>query len=178
MSVNRQVGTMNKPALFILIAALAACGEAIAPVAESATDVVRSVKEVAITSGTPVSTADLSIDGMTCAMGCGSTIKSALAKLPGVSGAEVDFTEAGQTNHVVVTYDPAQVSDADMVKTVQAIHNGDYKVVSVGITKQVVKQGASDAPAEGAGETKVNASTLESVALPGLVALLQRLVRI
>ncbi len=167
---------MNKPTALVIIIALAACGEATAPVAEAAANVDRTVNEVAITSGTPVTLADLSIDGMTCAMGCGSTIKSALAKLPGVSGAEVNFTEAGQTNHVVVTYDAAKVSDADMVKAVQAIHNGDYKVVAVGITKQVLKESASDAPAEAA-EGQVNAS-IESVALPSIVALLQRLVRI
>lgn len=177
MSATRQNGTMNKPALFILIAAMAACGEGPVPQPETAANVARTVSEVAISSGTPVTLADLSIEGMTCAMGCGSTIKSALAKLPGVSGTEVNFTEAGQTNHVVVTYDPAQVSDADMVKAVQTIHNGDYKVSAVGITKQVLKQGASEPPAETTEEGQVNAS-LESVALPSLVALLQRLVRI
>ncbi len=169
---------MNKPTTLLLIATLAACAEAPSPAtATTADDAARTVNEVTIASGTPVTMADLSIDGMTCAMGCGSTIKSALAKLPGVSGTEVNFTEAGKTNHVVVTYDPAQVNDADMVKAVQAIHNGDYKVVSVGITKQVLKQGASDAPAEGSEGAQVNAS-LESVALPSIVALLQRLVRI
>ena len=69
MSATRQIGTMNKPALFILIAALAACGEATVQQTETAADVARTVNEVAITSGTPVTLADLSIEGMTCAMG-------------------------------------------------------------------------------------------------------------
>ena len=168
---------MNKIFTILLIAALAACGEATDPATDGGANVARSVNEVAISSGTPVTMADLSIEGMTCAMGCGGTIKNALAKLPGVTGAEVNFTDAGQANHVVVTYDPAQVSDADMVKAVQGIHDGQYKVLAVGITKQVMKEGASEAPAEEATEAKVNAS-LESVALPSLVALLQRLVRI
>lgn len=168
---------MKKLSTLLFIGALAACGEAPVPASPAAAVVTPTVSEVAITTGTPVTLADLSIDGMTCAMGCGSTIKSALAKLPGVSGAEVNFTEAGQTNHVVVTYDPSQVSDAEMVRTVQAIHNGDYKVVAVGITKQVLKAGASSAPAESAGGAQVSAS-LEGVVLPSIVALLQRLVRI
>lgn len=173
MSDTRPNGTMNKPATLLLLAALAACGEASVP----AVEVARSVNEVAISSGTPVTMADLSIEGMTCAMGCGGSIKSALAKLPGVTGTEVNFTDAAQANHVVVTYDPAQVSDADMVKAVQGLHDGQYKVLAVGITKQVLKEGANEAPAEEATDAKVNAS-LESVALPSLVALLQRLVRI
>ena len=52
-----------------------------------------------------------------------------------------------------------------------------YAVQPVGITKQVLKQGASDAPTESTENAHVNAS-LESVAPPSLVALLQRLVRI
>lgn len=169
--------TMTKIASLFVIAALVACGEAIVPATEADPHVARTVNEVAIEGGTPVTMADLGIEGMTCAMGCGGTIKSALAKLPGVTGTEVNFTDAEHANHVVVTYDPAKVSDADMVKAVQAIHNGDYKVVSVGITKQVLKQGASDAPTESTENAHVNAS-LESVAPPSLVALLQRLVRI
>ena len=167
---------MKKFAAYLTLAALAACGEAIAPAVEAKGDVARSVNEVTITNGTPVTMADLSIDGMTCAMGCGGTIKSALAKLPGVSGAEVNFTDAEHTNHVVVTYDPAQVSDADMVKAVQGIHDGQYKVMAVGITKQVLKVPSGDPPVE-TSEGQVNAS-IESVALPSLVALLQQLVRI
>lgn len=169
---------MKKPAFLLLAATLiAACGEAPAPAAQGGAEVARSVNEVVITSGTPVNTADLSIDGMTCAMGCGGTIKHELAKLPGVTGTEVNFTDADHTNHVLVTYDPAQVSDADMVKAVQTIHDGQYKVLAVGITKQVLKEGASEAPAEAVEGAQVNAS-LESVALPSLVALLQHLVRI
>ena len=169
---------MNKIINLLCIVALAACGEAAVPVADTKADPVRAVNEVLISSGTPVTMADLSIDGMTCAMGCGNTIKSALVKLPGVSGAEVGFTEAGVTNHVVVTYDPGMVSDADMVMAVQGLNNGDYKVVAVGITKQVLKTGASEAaPVEAPAESKVNAA-IGNVALPSLVALLQRLVRV
>ena len=169
---------MNKLANLLCLVALAACGETAAPVADAKADPVRAVNEVLISSGTPVTMADLSIDGMTCAMGCGNTIKSALVKLPGVSGAEVGFTEAGVTNHVVVTYDPGKVSDADMVKAVQGLHNGDYKVVGVGITKQVLKSSTGDqAPTGKQAEEQVNTS-IGNVALPSIVALLQRLVRI
>ena len=109
-------------------------------------------------------------------MGCGGTLKHELAKLPGVTDAEVNFTDAEHTNHVVVTYDPAKVSDADMVKAVQNIHDGQYKVMAVGVTKQVLKVPSGDPPVE-TSEGQVNAS-IESVALPSLVALLQQLVRI
>ena len=53
--------------------------------------VARTVSEVAITSGTPVTFADLSVEGMRCEMMCGGSIKKALAALPGVVGTELKF---------------------------------------------------------------------------------------
>lgn len=136
-------------------------------------------KEVAITSGEPVTMADLSISGMTCEMMCGGAIKDALAQLKGVDHTEIAFTaEEGKPSHAVVTYDPAQVSDVDMVKTVQALHEGQYKVLAVDITKQVVRTGEAAGPAETEETEKVNASALGEVVIPSILALLTRLVQL
>jgi copper chaperone CopZ len=168
----------NPFALSLLVFAMA-CGQAPMPTtADAPTSVVRTEKEVAIASGEPMATADLSVSGMTCAMMCGGAIKDAMAKLPGVNNTEIQFTDADQVNHAVVTYDPAKVSDADMVKAIQSLHEGQYKVSSVNVTKQVLHTGKADAPAEGKVEGDVSASTLPDVVLPSLIALLSRLVRI
>ncbi len=164
---------MKKSAAFLLILALAACGRATGPTA----NVARSVNEVDIANGMPVTTADLSISGMTCAMMCGGAIKDAMAKLPGVSNTEIKFAETG-TSHAVVTYDPAKVSDTEMVSAIQQLNEGQYKVLAVGITKQVLKSGASDAPVNGTTAQQVNASAVADVVLPSLVALLSRLMHI
>ena len=76
----------------------------------------RIVEEVAISSGTPVTIADISIDGMSCEMMCGGSIKKALAKLPGVAGTEIDFIEGDERDHAIVTYDESKVTDAEMVR--------------------------------------------------------------
>jgi copper chaperone CopZ len=159
---------------FLLVASLMACGQGEVPTATA--PVARTESQVLITSGTPVATADLSITGMTCGMGCGSTIKNALAKLPGVSATKIDFTSAEVANHAVVTFDPAKVSDAELVKAVQAIHDGQYKVQAVGVTKQVLSTGSVEPSAEG-DDGEVNAS-LPDVVFPSVVALLGRLLRI
>ena len=137
----------------------------------------RTVAETVISEGTPITSADLSITGMTCSMGCGNMIKSALAKLPGVTNAEVIFNEGDAANHAIVTYDPAKVSDADMVKAVEGLEDGQYKVLAVGITKQVLKTGASEAT-EAEKSEEVNASVMEDVVVPSLFGLLARLLRI
>ena len=168
---------MKKSIAFVLLLALFSCGQEPAPAEQASSDVVRTEKEVAITSGTPVATADLSIDGMTCAMGCGGAIKSALAKLPGVNATTIDFKSADQANHAVVTYDPSKVSDAELVKAVHAIHDGQYKVGAVGVTKELLSSGQVEPPAKGEEEDKVSAS-LPDVVFPSVVALLSRLLRV
>ncbi len=168
----------NPLALSLLVFAMA-CSEAPAPTtADAAPAVARTEKEVAITSGEPMATADLSVSGMTCAMMCGGAIKDAMAKLPGVNNTEIQFTDADQQNHAVVTYDPAKVSDADMVKAIHALHDGQYKVSSVNVTKQVLHTGKADAPADASSEGDVSATALPDVVLPSIIALLSRLVRI
>ncbi len=172
--------TMKNPFALSLLVFAMACGQAPMPTVADAptTSVARTEKEVAITAGEPMATADLSVSGMTCSMMCGGAIKDAMARLPGVNSTEIRFTDAEQENHAVVTYDPAKVSDADLVKAVQALHDGQYKVSSVNVTKQVLHSGKADATAGPKAEGDVSASTLPEMVLPSLIALLSRLVRI
>jgi copper chaperone CopZ len=170
---------MKHPIALSLLVFAMACSEASTPTgADMPASVARTEQEVAITSGEPMATADLGVNGMTCAMMCGGAIKEAMAKLPGVNGTQIQFTDADQMNHAVVTYDPAKVSDADMVKAIEALYDGQYKVLSVNVTKQVLHTGNVDAPADTKAEGDVNATALPDVVLPSLIALLSRLVRI
>lgn len=144
----------------------------------TATEVTRVVKEEVIAQGDPVTFADLSISGMSCEMMCGGAIKKALAKVPGVSGTEIKFIEGDENDHAIVTFDPARVSDAQLVEAVQGIHDGQYKVVAVAVTKQVKGTTATsdDDEAEGTVPAKVNAR-LPAVLLPSLLELLSQVLR-
>lgn len=139
----------------------------------------RVVTEVAINAGVPVTMADLSIDGMSCEMMCGGSIKKALAKLPGVSGTEIKFVEGDERDHAIVTYDPTQVTDAEMVEAIQALHDGQYKVLAVNITKQVLAPGGSAGDANKAKneEGSVSVYAPSSTVLPNILALLTQILR-
>ncbi|MBS1583109.1 MAG: hypothetical protein JST66_13005, partial [Bacteroidetes bacterium] len=80
--------------------------------------------------------------------------------------------------HAVVTYDPAKVNDAELVKAVQALHEGQYKVLAVDITKQVKGTAQGDAAPAKAQQEGVSASALPEVSVPSLLGLLARLVRL
>lgn len=172
---------MKKFLLFTILACglLVACNSSSPEtVSSAAAGVTRSVTEVLV-SGTPVTMADLSIEGMTCEMMCGGSIKKALAKLPGVNATDIAFTEDATADHAIVTFDAAQVSEAEIVKTVEALHDGQYKVSAIAITKQVQGAPAADATDEPAEKVQAQVSaSLPELVLPSVFGVLSRLLRI
>lgn len=67
------------------------------------------------------------IEGMTCPEGCAATIQNKLAGMHGVAKAEVDFDSKTAT----VNYDNAQQNQENIVKTVETLADGAYKVSDV-----------------------------------------------
>ncbi|MEZ4738692.1 MAG: heavy metal-associated domain-containing protein [Flavobacteriales bacterium] len=163
-----------------LVASLFACSQQPAEVAaELPASVERIVEEVAISSGTPVTIADISIDGMSCEMMCGGSIKKALGKLPGIASTEINFIEGDEQDHAVVTYDESQVSDADMVRAIQELHDGQYKVMAVKVTKQVKSANSTSMEKEKSEADKgVSVLSPAQVIIPGLLALLTYVLRV
>ncbi len=139
----------------------------------------RTVEEVAVASGTPVTTADISIDGMSCEMMCGGAIKKALAKLPGVASTEIAFVEGEEQDHAIVTYDESKVTDAQMIEAIQQLHDGQYKVLAVKVTKQVQGAGTvGEGTKQISEENRVSVLAPAAVLLPGFLAFLSHMLRL
>ncbi|HKK40677.1 MAG TPA: hypothetical protein VJ949_14745 [Cryomorphaceae bacterium] len=81
--------------------------------------------------------AKIAVDGMACEMMCGSKIAGELNGLNGVKNTDIEFIGEGEENFAVVEFDANTVSEQEMIKAVQAIANGHYKVNSVEV-KHVV----------------------------------------
>lgn len=158
---------------------LFACsGQAPEPATHAAASAIeRTVEEV--TGTVPATFADLSIDGMSCEMMCGGSIKKALAKLPGVNSTEIKFIEGDERDHAVVNYDATKVSDAQMIEAIQGLYDGQYKVVAVKITKQVPAAGGTEA---GGGKVEegrsVSVLNPAAVVVPGILGLLSHVLRL
>ncbi|MDQ3099880.1 MAG: hypothetical protein M3R08_00715 [Bacteroidota bacterium] len=159
---------------------LSGCSNNEAPTAGAiSADIQRTVKEIAITDGTPVTFADLSIEGMSCEMMCGGSIKKALAKLPGIEQTEIKFVEGDERDHAIVTYDESKVTDAQMIEAIQGLHDGQYKVLAVEITKQVADGNAlhsSIGEKYFPKQLKVNAPSVS--VLPSVIALLTQIMKL
>ena len=70
--------------------------------------------------------AKLSIDGMTCAIGCAATIEKKLQKTSGIVSAKVDF----ETNTGWVTYD-ATMLNLDKISSVVKSTGASYSVSKI-----------------------------------------------
>lgn len=92
------------------------------PAEGTATDTTQ-VKETAAN----LETTSFKIEGMTCAIGCAATIEKKLAGLDGVEDAKVDF----EAKTATVSFDAAKQTPETIVKTVEGIADGAYKVSDV-----------------------------------------------
>ncbi len=75
-------------------------------------------------------TAKLSIDGMTCAQGCGGKIQKELEKIPGVVTTQLDFVEERKVNVVTAEFQADKISVEKMMECVNGIADGKYKVLA------------------------------------------------
>ncbi len=183
MHVVTSIMNMRETILPILLAAvLSGCSHAPQTAADTAmaADVQRTVKEVSISEGEAMHIADISIEGMSCEMMCGGSIRKALAKLPGVTLAEIKFIEGEELDHAIVTYDGSLIDDARMIEAIHGLHGGQYKVLAVDITQQVKREHDGNGTSEERGEEKgvrVYAPSGASL-LPSVLALLTQILRL
>jgi copper chaperone CopZ len=153
-------------------------GGADVPSAAASSSIERVVKEVAVSSGVPVTMADLRIEGMSCEMMCGGSIKKALAKINGVESTEIVFNEGDVSDHALVTYNEAEVSDEQLVAAIQSLYDGQYKVTGISITRQVKGGSTTGAREVDATEQKgVSVYEPSSILLPSVLTLLSYILR-
>jgi len=113
--------------VFSFAALLMACNESNQTDTSASSVVVEQIQE----KGTVAKTvAKLSIEGMTCAHGCGGKIQKELEDLDGVKATDLDFVEERKVNVVSVEFDAAQLDENKMMGLVNGLADGKYKVVA------------------------------------------------
>lgn len=70
------------------------------------------------------------IEGMTCVMGCGGSIRKELAETNAVEKCEFDFEADRKTNIVTVSYDEKKTSAKELIKIVTKMNDGQFTVGS------------------------------------------------
>jgi copper chaperone CopZ len=130
--------------------------------------------EVPSEAGVEKYVARLDIDGMGCAMACGSKISSALAALEGVNHTGIDFIGAGEKNAAIVEFDASKISEQELIETVNALSGGGHYAVKA---VQVVHHTAGASAVEGKDEkvSNFNPNPKLKYAFPNIFSVFSRL---
>ena len=107
-----------------------------------------------MTEVVPNQIATIEVDGMTCVMGCGGTIRTSLMETNAVSAVEFDFEMGRSLNTATITFDKNEISLEEMVELLTKINDGQF---STGETK------LSNLPELHGGEANSSAHCSEAV---------------
>ena len=72
---------------------------------------------------------EMTIDGMSCQVGCAAYIDEELEKVSGVVSADVSF----ENKLASITYDNSLISEHDIVSTINSLKDSAYSVASVDV---------------------------------------------
>ena len=72
---------------------------------------------------------ELEIAGMTCEMGCVSTIRNHVTQMKGTTNFEMDFDTERSTDFALIEFDSRLLSKTDIQEEIESIAQGIYSVV-------------------------------------------------
>jgi Cu+-exporting ATPase len=73
----------------------------------------------------------LEIGGMTCEMGCVSTIRNRVTQMKGSTTFEMDFDKERETDFAIVSFDSRLLTEEDIKTEIESIAQGFYSVVEI-----------------------------------------------
>jgi len=118
------VKKVMKKLLYILPLVLFACSSEVETVTEKPTEIVIAKKDLKADSKIR-----MEISGMTCEMGCVSTIRNHVTTMKGVTKFEMDFTKERPTDFSTIEFDSRVISGKDIQTEIESIAQGIYSVV-------------------------------------------------
>lgn len=86
-----------------------------------------SIEEVAIVVN-PNTLLSIEVDGMSCEMACGGSIREGLMDTKAVSRVQFDFEMGRETNTAKISFDNAKITQDEIVKIVTSLNNHQFTV--------------------------------------------------
>lgn len=119
----------------------------------------------------------IEIDGMSCVMGCGSSIRKELYATKGVSEVEFDFEEDRTTNVAKIKFDKDLVTVDEMVRIINSINEKQFKVGKTStenIENEPIEEGIEQEKESDVEEKSVIKTSSNSIETSSFVSLLSR----
>lgn len=115
----------------------------------------------------------MEIEGMTCEMGCGGSIRKELKGTGGVARVEFDFKEGKEIQTAKISFDSNKISEEEMVKIVDSMNEDQF---AVGKTNSIDLENTNSNAVPSNKSEKPNVELSEtSFALPNLFDILANL---
>ncbi|MEM7162695.1 MAG: heavy-metal-associated domain-containing protein [Bacteroidota bacterium] len=117
--------------------------------------------------------ANFSIEGMSCAQACGSSISKCVKGVDGVIASEMDFNKERAVDSFEITYDPEKTDEKQIAEAIGKLYDGAYQVKSVEVVT-VLEVEVEESEAETVDETTI---ALKEFRLPNLSDIFENLLR-
>lgn len=116
----------------------------------------------------------LEIEGMTCVMGCGGSIRKELAATHAIESCEFEFEEGRAMNTAKISFDKDKITVDKIIEIVSTMNKGQFKVgnndtedISVNIRTKV-----EEVPNDKVDDSKMKVSTSTNIEMPNFVEIL------
>ncbi len=76
----------------------------------------------------------MEVNGMSCMMNCGSSIRKALKETGGVTNVEFDFEDGRETNIAKITFDSRLVNEQQMMEAVTSLYDNQYTIGNTSVS--------------------------------------------
>lgn len=119
----------------------------------------------------------IEIDGMSCVMGCGSSIRKELYATKGVSEVEFDFEEDRTTNVAKIKFDKDLVTVDEMIRIINSMNEKQFKVGKTStenIENESIEEGIEQEKESDVQEKSVIKTSSNSIETSSFVSLLSR----
>lgn len=178
--------TLKYTAILLAFAVMAACSSSKSEEASS-TEIngVKVTRTVVANADQAKCTAKIALDGMSCAMACGGSIKNCLKGIDGVKQADIFFDPERKAQDIAtVEFDNKVVTEKEMIAAIEKLNDGQYKVKSVEIVVSEVSYEKINKEEPKKEEEPVKTSTGKvvalqqiTIALPTVFDVLTRIIR-
>ena len=165
----------------ILVSLLASCSTSTNQVATSEkSKASQTIEESDLVAVTPNRKMTTEIDGMTCVMGCGGSIRKELIKTGAVSRCSFDFKGMDETSSAMIEFDKDKISADEIAAIIKQLNEGQFslgKMSTESIVAEVNDSSTTDKSSSSDKKeiTPINVSSSSGIQLPNFIDLITEL---
>jgi copper chaperone CopZ len=120
----------------------------------------------------------VNVEGMSCEMGCGGSIRKELKATGAVDRVEFDFVEGRKVQTAKISFDDKKITDTKMLSILSMMNEKQFKVQKVSIEKLEESSEASiEAPKEDSEKTVEISESAPTFTLPNLFDVLKYVIQ-